>query len=134
MLAPGMSPVIPYLCVSDVSKSLLFYQRAFQFEIMEAVPGDLGTVVHGEMRYRGMVIMLGAESSSEDIKSPRHSGILSPMLLYIYVDDIDTFYEQAIGKGAVGVVQPEDAFWGDRYAQLSDLDGYIWSFGTYLQR
>jgi uncharacterized glyoxalase superfamily protein PhnB len=37
--------------------------------------------------------------------------------------DVDALYEQVTAAGFVGEKEPWDAFWGQRYAQLSDPDG-----------
>ena len=37
--------------------------------------------------------------------------------------EVDELYEQATAAGFVGEKEPWDAFWGQRYAQLSDPDG-----------
>ena len=36
---------------------------------------------------------------------------------------VDELYEQVTAAGFVGEKEPWDAFWGQRYAQLSDPDG-----------
>lgn len=135
MRAPGMSWVIPYVCVADVEKSLDFYQKAFGFEILEMVNDDDGMPVHGEMKYHDLIIMVGLEGKYTDkMKTPNNSGQSSPITLYVYVDDVDAFYKDALGKGAEGVSEPEDSFWGDRCCQLKDSDGYEWCFGSHLNK
>ena len=37
--------------------------------------------------------------------------------------EVDELYEQVTAAGFVGEKEPWDAFWGQRYAQLSDPDG-----------
>ena len=37
--------------------------------------------------------------------------------------EVDELYEQVTAAGFVGEKDPWDAFWGQRYAQLSDPDG-----------
>ena len=37
--------------------------------------------------------------------------------------DVDETYEQVTASGFLGEKEPWDAFWGQRYAQLSDPDG-----------
>ena len=52
------------------------------------------------------------------------------MHLYVYVDDVDAQYGQAIAAGGVSLLPPTDMFWGDRMARFSDPDGYIWGIAT----
>ncbi len=37
--------------------------------------------------------------------------------------EVDELYEQVMAAGFLGEKEPWDAFWGQRYAQLSDPDG-----------
>jgi PhnB protein len=54
-------------------------------------------------------------------------------MLHIYTEDVDKVFNQAIPAGATIVMPVMDAFWGDRYGQLSDPFGYIWSIATHKQ-
>lgn len=38
--------------------------------------------------------------------------------------EVDEIYSKMIERGFGGAKEPWDAFWGQRYAQLSDPDGY----------
>ena len=135
MLAPGMSWVCPYIMVRDVEKSLDFYQKVFGFETIEMVKDDEGVACHGEMRYNDMIIMVGLEGKyTDEMKTPKTSGVTSPITLYVYVNEVDKFYQAAVENGAVSVGEPEDTFWGDRCCRLKDPDDYVWCFGSYISK
>jgi PhnB protein len=51
--------------------------------------------------------------------------------LHIYTEDVDRLFNQAIAAGVTVVMAVTDTFWGDRYGQLTDPFGYIWSIGTH---
>ena len=38
--------------------------------------------------------------------------------------------QKAKASGAKLISEPEDMFWGDRMAQMEDLEGYLWVFAT----
>ena len=42
----------------------------------------------------------------------------------------DAWWNRAIGAGANVVMDLADQFWGDRYGQLEDPFGHIWSIGA----
>ncbi len=135
MLAPNMSWIIPYISVSDVSQSLAFYQAAFGFQPIDIAKDHDNKAIHAEMRYQDMVIMIGlAEACDETHKTPKQSGHLSPISIYVYVNDVNQFYQHAVAQGAVSLGEPEDMFWGDRCCRLQDQDGYIWCFGSHLNK
>src|SRR3546814_11249564 len=45
--------------------------------------------------------------------------------LHLQVENCDAAVKQAAGAGATVVLEPWDAFWGDRYAQVADPFGQI---------
>ncbi len=124
--------VSPHITVEDVDKSMHFYEKAFQFKKREAAPGEDGMTWHGEMSYQDQMIMLGKSGAyGGSTKTPKQSGIESPMNLYLYCDNVDEFYKKAILEGAQSIVEPADMFWGDRMCKVLDLDGYTWCFATF---
>lgn len=131
-LPPETSWVSPYITVTNVDEAVKFYQKAFHFELKNLVPGEDGTGWHAEMHYHKQLIMCGKQGTyGSQTKSPLSSGVESPITLYIYCEDVDQFYQDAVINGAQGIAEPEDMFWGDRMCRLMDLDNYIWCFATY---
>jgi PhnB protein len=53
--------------------------------------------------------------------------------LYLYVQDVDSVFDQAVQAGAKPNMKPADMFWGDRYAQVTDPWGHIWSIATHTK-
>lgn len=51
--------------------------------------------------------------------------------IYVVVDDPDLHYERAEAAGAQIVVGLTDQDYGSREYSARDLEGNIWSFGTY---
>lgn len=129
----GVTWVSPHLMIKDIEPLLDFYQKAFGFEILEAVKGPDGIVVHAELRCKDQMLMLGKSGAhGGTTKSPKETGVESPMNLYIYCEDVDTFYQHAVSAGAKSQSAPENMFWGDRMCQLIDPEGYSWCFATHL--
>lgn len=124
--------VSPYVVVQDVDKALKFYEGAFGFKKLSAVPGDDGITVHAEVDYEGQHLMFGrAGAYGGKSESPVKSRVDSPISLYVYCKDVDSFHQKAVSAGAVSVSAPEDSFWGDRMCRVQDPDGYVWAFATY---
>lgn len=128
---PGYSWLSPYLLVADVEAAIKFYQSAFGFDKKEAIPGPDGNLLHAELTYQGQTLMTGKAGTYKDTKTPKQSGVESPVTLYVYCDDVDKFYENAMASGAINIQAPEDMFWGDRTCVLQDPDGYNWCFATH---
>jgi len=54
-------------------------------------------------------------------------------MLYIYVDDVDTFYKQALDAGGISIREPKDEFYGDRSAGVNDSWGNRWWMATHIE-
>jgi uncharacterized glyoxalase superfamily protein PhnB len=50
--------------------------------------------------------------------------------MYLYCNNVDALYQQAIDNGAESVVEPNDAFWGDRFCSILDPDNYEWALAS----
>lgn len=127
----GMAWLNPSLTVRDVEKALDFYQRAFGFKAKESMKGPDGKIMHAEMTYNDAVIMMGPEGAfGNPCKSPASSGVLPPITLYFYCEDVEALFKKATAAGAKVIMPPENMFWGDRMCRLSDPEGYYWGFAT----
>jgi uncharacterized glyoxalase superfamily protein PhnB len=49
----------------------------------------------------------------------------------VYVADVDAHYARAKAAGAQIVRELEDTPYGSREYSVRDLEGFLWSFGTY---
>jgi PhnB protein len=120
----------PYLVCRSVEASLDFYERAFGFRKLDAIPGPDGKIMHATMGWKDGVIMLSPESPQNPMKTPDTTGAVPPFTLYVYCEDVDALCRQAREAGAKIHQEPQDMFWGDRTCGLKDQDGYDWCFAT----
>ena len=118
----------------DALQSLRFYQEAFGFQAGQIARDEAGQPEHCELVYRDHIVAMfspeGAFGSTA--KAPRTLGIEPPQTFYVYCDDPDAVFAQAVEAGAHVVVPPSDQFWGDRMCCVRDIDGYQWSFARWL--
>ncbi|MBF4135055.1 MULTISPECIES: VOC family protein [Streptomyces] len=122
--------VVPHLLVDDADAALAFYQRAFGAEPRFRLDGDQGEVVHAELTVAGAVMMLGDAGGT--LRSPAALGG-TPVILHVYVPDVDALTARATAAGAELLEGPADQFHGDRTAMLRDPFGHLWIFLTRLQ-
>ena len=54
-------------------------------------------------------------------------------MMHLYTEDVDRVFNQAISAGGTAIMPVMDMFWGDRYGQLIDPYGHIWSIATRKQ-
>jgi PhnB protein len=131
----GYGAVTPQLVVSPCVDALEFYERAFGAQVLMRLPGPDGLLMHAEMKLGGAIIMLADEMSmpGEVVrKSPKNAGAITGGVM-LYVEDVDAVFQRALDEGAKSVREPTDEFWGDRFAQLEDPFGHVWSMATHVR-
>ncbi len=126
--------LMPILTVKDVNASLDFYEKAFGFKPGLAMPDDNGTIAYADMQYKGTQVLMmmyeGAFGSTS--RTPLNTAVESPVGLYVYCDNVDALYTQAVNAQAQVINAPEDMFWGDRTTCIKDPDGHTWTFATHI--
>ena len=129
----GFHTLTPHLIVQDASEAIEFYKRAFSAEEIVRMPGpDGSSVMHAELKIGDSIIMLASENPEWGTKGPQALGG-TPVTLHLYVENVDTAFDQAISAGATEKMPVDDTFWGDRYGQVADPFGHTWSIATHTQ-
>jgi uncharacterized glyoxalase superfamily protein PhnB len=118
----AIQPDMIGIVVSDMAAALRFY-RMLGLAIPDGVEGDAHVEVITPNGYR---IAWDTEALARSI----HADWVAPqgnrVGLAFKCDgpaDVDARYAQITGAGYAGVKEPWDAFWGQRYAVVSDPDG-----------
>ena len=128
----GYHTVTPYLIVHDAARAIEFYKRAFGAEELFRMAGPGGKVGHAEIKIGDSPVMLADEHPEMGARSPRSIGA-SPVSLLLYVEDVDTFFNQALAAGATVIRPIENKFYGDRSGGLEDPFGYQWYVATHVE-
>ncbi len=128
----GFHTITPYLIVRNCTKAIDFYKRALGAKEINRMPGPDGRLVHAELQLGDSRIFLSDEFPEMGGKSPETlSG--SPVTLFLYVEDVDSFFKTATQAGGTGVEAPTDMFWGDRWATVKDPFGHVWQIATHVE-
>ena len=123
--------IFPFLRYEDAPAAFEWLARAFGFEKQMLVPGPDGTIAHAQLRYSGSLIMIGsARDDVMHLKSPAEVGGATQGI-YVHVDDVDAHHDRAKAAGAEIIMELEDTDYGSREYMARDLEGHLWSFGTY---
>jgi PhnB protein len=125
----GYHSLTAYLCVDDAAGAIEFYKRAFGATERGRMPGPEGTIAHAELEIGDSVLMLSDPSPQATYKPPKELGAPSGGV-FIYVEDVDALFKQALDAGAKELTAPMDAFWGDRFGSLADPFGHEWQLAT----
>ena len=112
----GNQQVMPYLIVENAAAFMEFMQKVFGAEERNKAMRDEKLIMHAELSIGGSVIML---ADATDLYKPQPAG------LFVYVEDCDTTYNNALANGAKSVSVPADQSYG-RSAGVKDAFGNTW--------
>ncbi len=126
--------VVPTMRYRDAPAAIEWLCRAFGFERNLVVPGPDGTIAHAQLSFGGGMIMLGSSREGEFdalVAMPGDIGGRCTQTVYVIVADVDARHARAAAEGAEIVIAPADQDYGGRLYACRDLEGHVWSFGSY---
>ncbi len=129
-IPPGYHTATPYLVVNDGSGALEYYKKAFNAKELHRMAGPGGRIMHAEFKIGDSIIMLAEEMGPN--RSPQSLGG-SPVSIFLYVENVDSVFKQAVDAGGKADKQPENMFWGDRFGSLTDPYGHLWGLATHVE-
>ena len=128
----GASVVTPRLFCRNVAAAIDFYRDTVGALERVRRPGPDGTVAHALMTIGPAMIMIEAEWPGASSRAPQLDGS-SPVVIYVYVEDVDKTVERAVAGGAKVLIPVENQFWGDRIGWIMDPSGHVWTIATRVE-
>jgi uncharacterized glyoxalase superfamily protein PhnB len=125
---PNIFPVMRYV---DAAAAVEWLERAFGFEEKAVYRGEDGIVHHAELRLGAGLIMFGQHRRGGWFGDKAPDPSASAHGIYVTVEDVDAHHARAREAGAEIVAEPTDQDYGSREYSARDLEGNLWSFGTY---
>ena len=126
----AMVGVVPHLTIRDnrASEAVDFYTKAFgATESGRHMAEDGKRILHAHLDLNGGPLMLNDDfpEMGGGQGSPPPAGVG----LHIDVADADAAWDRALAAGASVRFPLDNQFWGQRYGQVTDPFGHIWSIG-----
>jgi PhnB protein len=128
----GYPRMSPSLAVDGAAKAIDFYLDVLGATERMRVDGPGGKIAHAELQIGDSVLMVADEAPDIGYLGPKAVGG-TPVVLSVYVDDVDATFAKAVGLGATAMREPEDQFYGDRSGQFEDPWGHRWSVATHVE-
>jgi PhnB protein len=128
----GYPRVTPYLIVDGASDAIDFYRSVLGATERMRMAGPDGKVGHAELEIGNSVVMLADEHPEMGAVGPTTVGG-TPVSLHVYVEHVDSVFEQAIQAGAEELQPLEDKFYGDRSGSFKDPFGHHWHIATHVE-
>lgn len=128
----GYHTVTPYLCLKGAGEAIEFYKKAFGATEVFRMQDPSGKVGHAEIQIGDSRVMLADEYPAMGHKGPSAFGG-SPVMIHLYVEDVDAMFNQAVAAGAKSVRPLADQFYGDRTGAIEDPFGHSWHLATHKE-
>jgi uncharacterized glyoxalase superfamily protein PhnB len=119
----GYHTVTPYLMIKGADKFIAFMEAVFGGRVIERL-GREGNFGHTEMRIGDSIIMFS---------EVRDGGSPTPVMLHLYVEDVDAAFERAVAAGGTIVSKPADQFYGDRSGGVIEPSGNTIWIATHVE-
>jgi uncharacterized glyoxalase superfamily protein PhnB len=126
--------VIPCLRYRDAPAAIDWLCRVFGFERQLVVPNPDGTIAHSQLRLGGGMIMVGSVVDSPFgrlMRQPDEIGGAETQSSYVIVPDADAVYARVKAAKTEIVLDIKDEDYGGRGFSCRDLEGHLWTIGTY---
>jgi len=115
-IAEDLRTVTVYFHPIGAQRFIEFVTSAFDGkELMRHAEGEM--ILHAKVQIGDSVIELG---------EARYPEQPLPTAIYLYVDDVDAMYEQALKAGGTSMLAPTDQPYGDRNAWVKDPFDNVW--------
>ena len=129
----GFRTITPHLIIKQAGDAIAFYEKAFGAKQKMCLPAPDGSIMHAEIMIGDSMLMIAEDMEMMDyVFAPTKLGGTTATVA-LYVEDADALFKQAVDAGATAIMEPNDAFWGDRYSKVRDPFGHEWEIITHLE-
>jgi lactoylglutathione lyase len=116
------------LYVKDQEKSCEFYTRLLKQTPVLNVPGMTEFILNENCKLGLMPMNAIAKILSDKAPAPQLGDGIPRCELYLYIENIEEIYQNALQSGATIISGIEDRSWGDKVCYFADPDGHIIAF------
>jgi PhnB protein len=131
-LPENTSIIIPRLVCRAPAAEVEFCARVFGAVSINERSGPDGTLAHALLRIGPEMVMIESEWPTLPSRAPAMDGS-SPVVIFLYVPDVDDAIDRAVAGGATVLVPAQDQFWGDRIAWIMDPSGHVWTVASRIE-
>lgn len=115
----------------DADAALAWLTEAFGTEERDVYRDGDGRIRHAELKLGDGLIMFGSYHEDGFLGGSPPDPRAGTISLYVAVGDPDAVHARATRAGAEVVRELTDTDYGSREFSVRDLEGNLWSFGTY---
>lgn len=121
--------VVPYLTISGGrgAEAADFYIKLFGATQGTRLPAEDGKrLMHCALQFAGSTLYL-----ADDFQNRSGSSAMAAVFVGLEkAPQVDALIARAKGMGVTMIQEPQDMFWGDRFAMFTDPFGHSWQAGA----
>jgi uncharacterized glyoxalase superfamily protein PhnB len=121
-----LTMIVPMLVCRNPEAEIEFCKYSFDAAELSRKGGEEGGVIHATLKIGQMMVMIHNETSQLASRAPHADGS-SPVVIYLYSDEVDPIIEKAVTKGARVILPAQNKFWGDRVGRIIDPENHVWN-------
>ena len=129
--------IIPCLSYNDAPAAIDWLCKSFGFQKKMVVPAGENKIAHAQLTIGDSMIMVNSSGMETEfsklIKTPSEVGSVVTQTPYVILsaEEIDAHYENAKSNGAKIIQQLAEQDYGGKNFSCYDIEGHLWSFGSY---
>jgi PhnB protein len=124
--------ITPYLAIDGAAEAIEYYKEVFGAKERVRMDAPDGKIGHAELEIGDSLVMLSDTFPQFAARSPKELGGTS-VSVFMYVEDVDAVVKKAVDAGATITMEVADQFWGDRFGNVEDPFGHVWSLATHVE-
>jgi PhnB protein len=119
------------LTCKNAAQAIEVYKKAFGATERSRMAGPDGRIMHAELQIGDSMMFLADEFPGMSAAPP--AGSFPSQSIYMYVNDVDSVFNQAVDAGCQPAMPLADMFWGDRFGKVIDPFGHHWNLATHIE-
>ena len=126
--------ITPCLTYRDAPAAIEWLCRVFGFSRHAVHAAEDGSILHAELTFGHGMIMLGSIKDSQYgrlVRQPDQTSGFVTQSVCVATRDPDEIHRRAVEAGARILIPLRDEAYGSRGFTCADLEGHLWTFGTY---
>ena len=127
------SSLIPCVLYRDAPAAIAWLGEVFGLREQLRVPGEDGSIHHAQLLHGNGMLMLGTLRDGNyagNLRDPRQVGG-NTQGIYLVLEDVDDAYARVQRAGGEILIPIKDEEYGGRGFTCRDLEGQLWSVGSY---
>jgi PhnB protein len=120
--------IIPMLVCRDAAVEIDFCRSILLMQL-NFIKRKTEVLCSSTLRIGEAMFMVHGVTEHLASRAPQLDGS-SPVVIYLYGEEVDTVIERAVTNGARILLPAADQFWGDRVGRIIDPEGHVWNIAT----